>query len=173
MTLTVIPIERTPSPVSGRFNETDIGNAERLIAQHGDDLHFVSKWGRWIVWDGTRWASDETGMTQQLAKDTVRSILADARAATTREERAALAKHALRSEANGRIVAMLERARFEPGVSVRTSDLDADPWRLAVRNGTLNLRTGELGPHDRGHLITKVAPVRFDADAPCPRWLAF
>jgi putative DNA primase/helicase len=68
---------------------------------------------------------------------------------------------------------MVDLARDEPGTPISHTDLDADPWLFNVLNGTLDLRTGELQPHDRGDLITKLAPVTFDPDAECPQWDAF
>ena len=40
-------------------------------------------------------------------------------------------------------------------------------------NGTLQLKTGQLRPHDRTDLITKLADVEFDETAECPLWGAF
>ena len=47
-----------------------------------------------------------------------------------------------------RIHAMLDLARSAPGIPVLAEDLDADPWLLNVANGTVDLRTGDLRPHD-------------------------
>jgi putative DNA primase/helicase len=44
---------------------------------------------------------------------------------------------------------------------------------LNVDNGTLDLRTGELRDHDRADLITKLAPVSYDPDAPADEWDKF
>ena len=44
---------------------------------------------------------------------------------------------------------------------------------MNVLNGTLDLRTGELRPHRREDLITKLAPVVYDHEARCPLFLAF
>ncbi len=68
---------------------------------------------------------------------------------------------------------MIALARSEPGIPILPAQLDTDPWLLNVSNGTLDLRTGELRPHRREDLITKLAPVEYHADAPCQLWLDF
>src|SRR5262245_41838651 len=80
---------------------------------------------------------------------------------------------ALKSEDARRIHAMIDMARSETGVAVRPEDLDADPWLLNCDNGTLDLRTGELRPHRREDLLTKLCPVEYDPNATCPTWLRF
>jgi Bifunctional DNA primase/polymerase, N-terminal/Primase C terminal 2 (PriCT-2)/D5 N terminal like len=57
---------------------TDLGNARRLIARHGDDIRFIPEWRNWIVWDGTRWREDDDGAIMRLAKETVESMYAEA-----------------------------------------------------------------------------------------------
>ena len=42
---------------------------------------------------------------------------------------------------------------------------------LNVENGTIDLRTGKLRPHQREDLITRLAPVKFLPGAKCPTWL--
>jgi len=44
---------------------------------------------------------------------------------------------------------------------------------MNVNNGTLDLRTGTLGPHRRDDRITRCLRVNFDQGAECPRWRAF
>jgi putative DNA primase/helicase len=58
-------------------------------------------------------------------------------------------------------------------LEVKHPELDANPYLLNLENGTLDLRTGKLKPHHPDDLLTKVAPVRFDAAATCPLFLAF
>src|SRR5262249_40920636 len=62
-------------------------------------------------------------------------------------------------------------AAKEETIPVLPNELDSDPWLLNVRNGTIDLRTGELRPHRREDLITSLAPVEFDPRAACPLWL--
>jgi putative DNA primase/helicase len=68
---------------------------------------------------------------------------------------------------------MLKLAESEPGIAVAPSALDADLWSLNVLNGTLDLHTGQLRPHQPIELLTKVAPVDYDPQAQYPTWDAF
>lgn len=82
-------------------------------------------------------------------------------------------KWCLTSESAPRHNAMIELARCEPGVPVLPQDLDRDPWLLNVENGTIDLKTGALREHRQADMMTKLAPVRYDGAATCPRWLKF
>ena len=154
-------------------HRTDLGNAHRLVARFGAGLRFVPTWNKWLYWDGQRWKVDQTGETVRRAKETVRLIYAEAASAAGSEERKALADHAKHSEAASRIGAMIRLASTEPAIPVMPDQLDADPYLINVLNGTLDLRTGELRKHRREDLITKLAPVEFDATAQCPKFMSF
>jgi len=149
---------------------TDLGNARRFVRQHGEKLRYCKPWGKWLVWTGVRWEEDRTGIVLRLARETVANIYIEAAHAT---EHKMLATHAMKSESEARLKAMVSLAESEPGIPVLPEQLDADPWLLNVLNGTIDLRTGELLPHRRENYITKLAPVDYDAEAPCPLWLGF
>ena len=154
-------------------NLTDLGNAGRFVRMHRGNVRFCYPWGRWFVWMGTHWAVDDTGEIYRRAKETVRAIYREADQCEDESRRVALAKHAGRCEAEGKLKAMLAMAESEPGIPVLPDDLDRDPWLLNVQNGTLDLKTGQLGPHRREDFITKCIPVSYHPDAECPTWLAF
>jgi putative DNA primase/helicase len=116
---------------------------------------------------------DGTGEVMRRAKDTVGLIYEEASRQDESGRRSATAEHALRSEGGSRLQAMITLAQSEPGIAIQPQDLDADPWKLNVPNGTLDLSTGELLSHSRNDLITKLVPVTYDKDATCPRWCAF
>ncbi len=152
---------------------TDMGNAERLIRAYGDDIKWCEEWKRWATWDGARWCDRGNGTVLRLAKCAVQRIYAEAADAEDEGDRKALARHAVRSEAAARLDAMVYLARVEPGIEVHSDVFDRHPWLLNVQNGTLDLRTGDLLPHDRSHLISKLAPVDFNPAANCPTFEAF
>jgi putative DNA primase/helicase len=67
----------------------------------------------------------------------------------------------------------MKLAETEPGIPALTTDFDADRYLFNCANGTIDLRTGTLRPHDRADLLTKVAPVTYDPAAARPLFDAF
>jgi len=152
---------------------TDLGNAMRLVAQHGVDIRYCGAWKSWLFWDGLRWNEDETGEVERRAKGTARGIYREAAGVSDLKHFESIVRWAQQSESEARIRAMINLAKTEPGIPARVDDLDADPWLLGVKNGTLDLRTGDVRPACRDDLITKLAPVEYNPAAVCPVWDRF
>ncbi len=151
---------------------TDSGNAERLVQLHGSDLRFVSGWNKWLAFDGRRWREDE-GAAFRAAKATARAIQRAGAELDDEDRRQTVIRFGLRSESKNAISAMVSLARHDSAIAISPQQLDSDPWALNVQNGTIDLRTGKLRQHRREDLITKLAPVVYDAGAECPTWIAF
>ncbi len=157
----------------GASHLTDLGNAERLIKLHGNDLRYCHPWGKWLVWDGHRWAIDDTAEVERRAAETVRSYYRTAAETEDRGLRETLAEWAHRCESRSKRVAMITSARALSGVPVLPRDLDAKPWLLNCANGTLDLKTGELCEHRREDMMTRCTWIRYEKTANCPLWSCF
>jgi putative DNA primase/helicase len=152
---------------------SDIGNAARFVEREGRDYRYCGAWGKWLHWDGCRWKPDDAGRVIRAAKRVALSIYSEAKIAAEADDNVRsnqLVKHAQASQKRERLTAMVALAQCELAVS--PDDLDRDLFSLNVQNGTVNLRTGERHDHRREDLITKLAPVTFDASAACPLWLS-
>lgn len=152
---------------------TDLGNARRLVAQHRGAIRFCYLWDKWLYWTGDRWMKDDVGETERYAKAVAVSLKAEAEACKDEYSARELTKWAKRAESSDRIHAMIRLARSEPGIPLRPDEVDPDPWLLNVANGTLDLKRGELKPHDPKDMITRLAPVAYDPKARCPLWEKF
>lgn len=166
------PAERRVENIDA-IHLTDVGNSRRLARRWGDVIRYVPQFRAWHVWDGTRWARDVRGVIYELAKETALAIADEAKSAETEEQAKALLKWAANSQSRARIEAMVALARTEPTLAITPDALDRDKFALNVRNGTIDLRTGELRPHDPADYLTKLAPVEYDPDATCPTFDAF
>jgi putative DNA primase/helicase len=145
--------------------KTELGYARRLVHVYGGHLRYVPAWRRWLVWDGNRWAHDSTGQTQRWMKAIARRITADAIAVQDGAERRAAMNLARRAESSAGVSGALTLAGTEAGVVVTPDDLDADPFLLNCTNGTLDLRTGQLRPHDPADLLTKMTGAAYSPGA--------
>jgi putative DNA primase/helicase len=157
---------------TGVFALTDMGNAERLINRYAGDIRHCLKRGKWLHWTGNYWQWDEINNVEQLAKKTVRAIFEEALQAESDRVKD-IGKHAVRSENAARVRAMIELAKSEPGVPILLHELDTNPWLLNVRNGTLDLRSGELYQPRKSDLITKRIDIEYDPGAHHSTWLEF
>ena len=153
------------------YELTDLGNADRFIRANGDIVRYSVGHGMWLVWDGTRWKKDDLGEVWRLAGLTARDIFTEAMVADSKEESLKLSKWAVRSQDRYQLYAMLDLAKYQ--VSVLMDTLDKDPWLLNCQNGTINLKTGELQPHNQDDLITKIVNANYYPDAEAPTWMAF
>ena len=149
------------------FHLNDSGNAYRIIAFCGKDLRYCHAFKKWLVWDGKRWAVDETGQACRLAKHTMLEFLRQAMEIKNN----ATEKFAGGSLDNRRITNALSLAECE--IYVKPAELDQNPYLLNFLNGTVDLRNGQLQPHDRKDLITKLIHHEYRPKAHCPRWYEF
>ena len=175
---------------------TDRGNALRLVKAHGQDLHYIYRWKKWLIWDGTRWVVDEGNGVEALAKHVIVDIYKDAQRSIQRvaeltekygtgseeiqkarakevDVATAQLKWALKSESADRLAGMLKHAHSEKGIPITPEQLDANPWILNARNGTIDLKTGKLYKHRRDDLCTKRLDVDYHPRARCKSIITF
>jgi putative DNA primase/helicase len=160
-----------------RYPLTHSGNAERLVDTHGTQIRFVPEWKTWLCWNGRVWVkSTDAAEVSQLMLSTARGIIAEADDAESRghdDYAKYMRKWAEDSESAYVRDASVRLASTDPRVRIVFETLDADPWLFNCKNGTIDLLTGGLLPHDQANLITKMSKVAFDPDATCPTWLTF
>lgn len=159
-------------------SRTDAGNAKRFIDRYQHELLFVAPWRKWLVWDGRRWAVDHDVGVNQRAREFADSLWAEFVAVAkhltgddAREVLNSLRSFVQRTNANNGINNFLSLAKYDERVVCQVEELNADPYLLNVRNGTIELKTGELRPHDPSDRLTQLAPVDYDPTAACSKWL--
>lgn len=155
----------------GDFND-DIENADLFARQHVSRLRFAAERDEWLHWTGTHMATDFGGhMAIRFAKQTARSLNRMAQLEESPAKADALRKRAKYAGDEPKLRKMVNLAKEI--LLVHESELDQHPWLFNVANGVLDLKTGELLPHDPSLLLTKVSPVEFQPGATYKPWSDF
>lgn len=156
---------------------TDQANANRIVNAFKSKLMSVA--GRWFVWDGKRWRPDDgevvvkaMSLSKLIHKEADQWRGKKAKSADEREKYIKIAESlegwAKKSEMQGTINAALNLTKNV--LAVETKYVDSHQWLLNVNNGTVDLRTGSIKPHDPEDLITKLIDIDYKPDALCPVW---
>ena len=125
------------------------------------DWRYVFAWGRWMMWDGQRWRSEDT----LAATDLIRSVCRHAAV------RADNPKIASKLASAGTVGGVERLARADRRHAATTAEWDADPWLLNTPGGVVDLKTGRMRPHDRADRMTKITTATPGGD--CPTWRQF
>lgn len=173
-------VKATPTTMERR--ET---RAAEVAVQHSDDLtdsalaetiaeeldgRFAVATGLGLMrYDGKRWAPCDELVLIEVVRRTLRRIRAD-------ETRAAILAGDKRREADARALEQRTRivaiARLALGMMTeRARPVDAAPDLLNTPTGVVDLRTGELRPHDPALMLTKMTAAEYDPNADRSTWL--
>lgn len=122
------------------FELTDVGNAAMLRAARVGVLAYCEDYKKWLVWDERVWAARPASFARAVAAELMEA------AQEQRKDDETAAKFYRQCRNKGRLDAMVSLA--EPLLPIRADELDKDKHLLNCQNGIVNLRTGELMPHD-------------------------
>lgn len=143
------------------FPLSEMGNAERIVHKHGDDLYHIKSAG-WKIWDGKRWVDDNMSKIEIWTSQTLRELFKG------EEEHRKWAKSCER-----RAVRMSSIKDAEPLRRIDRTEFDYDLNLFNCKNGVIDLRDGKVLPHSRDFMITQISPVEYDPFATSPVWDAF
>ena len=146
--------------------------SRRFVAQVRGRLVYVRERCMWLAFDGRRWAERADHVAVQEAKRMHDELWLEL-AGLGPEERKAALRYVQKTGTKRTMDAVLGLAKIEPGVNVSQADFDAHPWLLNVENGVVDLRTGDLLPHDPELRLTQLAAVVYDQDARSELWERF
>jgi hypothetical protein len=103
----------------------------------------------------------------------VRNIYDDILKTDDHRERMGIEKYGMLSESVRRWESFVKVAQWVGRLNIKSDDLDPDPWLFNVKNGTVNVMTGEFTEHKQENMITKIANEEYDPQAECPLWKQF
>jgi putative DNA primase/helicase len=138
-----------------------------FVQNYGYQLRFEksndSSGGTWYLFNGVTWQRDRQAPLR-LAKALVEDLHAG-------EGRSENGMNGLRSAAA--LKAICQVVELDESIQILSKDFDANPNLLAVRNGVVDLVTGEFRAARASEYLRRQADVDYDPDAKCPRWIEF
>lgn len=156
-----------------RYTLDDVGNGQRMLDEPARYFpeHRVRDIHRWSIeekaaryWDGAVWVRHDNAIFWESDAVTHRML-------SHPDE--AVRKHASRSRSGSKQREMVKAFFTIPGMSVSTSDFDAETKFLNLQNGVYDLDTATLHPHSPEYLITRRFNASYDPDAKAPLWEQF
>jgi len=142
-----IPAEFSDEAIALKFTET-----------HSDKLRYVAAWGKWLLWNGTRWGFDETMRAFDFSRAICRVVSASA------PDKLATGIASAKT-----VAAVVSLSRADRRHAATVEQWDSQPWLLNTPDGIVDLQTGRMAAHDRYLYLTKMAAVAPGGN--CPLWL--
>lgn len=169
------------------FTMDDLGNANRVLFWKGLDLRYDPDRERFHTWAGTKWVFSREGRVRGLVEDVIEKIIPTEAEFYNNEAyppqeidkkrpktyRELFKGWASTQRYSRKISDCISSLKGRNAIWCKTDDFDPNPYLLNVRNGVIDLKTGELLPHDRSYLCTQIANVEYDPKATAPNWERF
>jgi putative DNA primase/helicase len=154
--------------VIAELDYTNEGNAQAFIMLYDGQYHFNKQVG-WMKWCGTHWKADEAEASAKRAMFNtlkIRRVLVGKFNKDAKDYKRVVGDD---PEANK----SLNVVKIMQEVSLPFTAFDNAIGYLNVKNGVLDLKTGELTPHNPSQKFTYCLPVAYNKEANQKQWLDF
>ena len=157
-----------------QYDMTDTGNAHRLIDKFGGMIRYSYNRKKWMYWDGKRWKIDDSGEVKKLGDIICDDIKREAFVQEDDKTQVDMLKWANKTASSHGKEAMIKEAQHLDGVPAAPEEFDSYTDYLNCQNGVVNLRNGELMPHDSNLMLSKICYCEYDESGAKPKlWLRF
>ena len=156
------------------YDMTDTGNAHRLYDRFGNIIHYSYNRKKWYVWTEKQWVLDESGAIKKLADEICEDLKRDAVNIPDDDLQEKALKFAKKTAGSNAKEAMIKECQHLYDIPISPDLMDAFPDYLNVQNGIVNLKNGELMPHESICLMSKICNAEYDEKRRKPKmWLKF
>ena len=152
---------------------TDVGNAECMVAIHGDKLRFCHTREKWFFWNGERWLQDETGQAWRIMLETVRARQAQISKIEDEDFKKRFSSFVVNSENERRLQSALSSASKLATMATKIDQYDRDPMLANAGTVTIDLQNCNMRENRQADYITRRLGADYVPEATCPRWLRF
>lgn len=155
--------ENRARKIIGSIN--DVKLADDFVKSEHNIVRFDPITDNWIVFDQTRWVVTKS---DAIVRGRVTESLMDKAEKLGDDPEA---QDLLMSSA--KVSSVTLAVKSHPRVVARLDDFDKDGWLINLENGTFDLRSGTLRPHDASILVTQQAKCAYDPNAQAPQFMRF
>lgn len=156
------------------YDMTDTGNAHRLHDKYGKVVKYSYNRKKWYIWTGKQWIIDDMGEIKKLADEICEDIKKEALVSKDKGVQEKLMKFAKSTASSAKKEAMIKECQHLEDIPASPDDFDANIDYLNCQNGVVNLRNGELMPHDPNLMMSKICNTEYDTSHKTPTmWLKF
>lgn len=164
----------TTEEINKSYDATDTGNAHRLYDKFGSVLKYSYNRKKWYFWTGKVWTLDESGEVKKLADEVCEDLKREAWNIADEDLQEQAFKFAKSSANTTRKEAMVKECQHLYDIPAAPEDFDAYTDFINCQNGIVNLRNGELMPHDPAFMMSKICNCEYDVKKRKPKlWLKF
>lgn len=155
------------------YDMTDTGNAQRLRNKYIGNIKYSYIQKEWYYWTGKVWQVDNSGEIKKLADVIIDDMKKEAFRADG-DIQDELLKWCNRTASSKGKTNMITETQHLEGIPVQPDEFDAYTDYINCQNGIVNLRTGELLPHDSNFMMTRICYTDYDTTCGEPKlWLKF
>ena len=155
-----------------RYGWNHVGPGNMFADCYKNLCRYCPEAKNWFTYDGRVWKEDVEGMvSSQYAKNLIYYLFDCRKFIDDEQQRDAWLKYVTKNLERKYRDIMLKDAASVHYISIK--EFDKDPYFFNVENGTIDLRTFTLRPHQPDDLLSKIANVTFDEKARCDRWERF
>lgn len=156
------------------YDMTDTGNAHRMVDKFGHIIRYSYNRKKWYYWDGKAWRIDDSGEIKKLGDVICEDIKREGYQEQDEKTQEAFLKWATKTASSHGKEAMIKECQHLHGIPASPDDFDSYSEYINCQNGIVNLRTGELLPHDSNFMMSKICSSDYDVEGKKPKlWLKF
>lgn len=156
---------------SKSYDLNDTGNAQRFIDRFGDVVRYNHDNKNWLLWDNKTWVKDPKQLIKTKVDILIEEMKEEANKVEEPEVKKALLQNIKHLSSNSGKEAMLKEAMHIGKVATINADFDNNKYLLNCDNGVVDLKTGQLLPHNKDYMMSKNTHIEVDLENEPTIWL--